>query len=184
MWKSAFRLLFSFNKNGIFAIYFILLKNYIAQKGYISLNKIFFHFSIAFTFSVSAFENHFNSSPNENGLFFSISLISFLWKERQRCLERQYAFRLLENSYVIVFAKTSSHKILLNVFLNICNIQLQGRREVAQKSSQDEQTPFGNAISKVKIFSCEGSKPLEYDPKGMRSIILSRGSKSKLETKA
>lgn len=116
--------------------------------------------------------------------FFSISLISFLWKERQRCLERQYAFRLLENSYVIVFAKTSSHKMLLNVFLNICNIQLQGRREVAQKSSQDEQTPLGNAISKVKIFCCEGSKPLEYDPKGMRSIILSWSSKSKLETKA
>lgn len=63
--------------------------------------------------------------------------------------------------------------MLLNVFLNICNIQLQGRREVAQKSSQDEQTPLGNAISKVKIFCCEGSKPLEYDPKGMRSIILS-----------
>lgn len=46
-----------------------------------------------------------------------------------RCLERQYAFRLLENSYVIVFAKTSSHKMLLNISLNIFNIQLQGRRD-------------------------------------------------------
>lgn len=37
---------------------------------------------------------------------------------------------------------------------------------MAQNRSQDEQTPLGNAISKLKIFSCKGSKPLEYDPKG------------------
>lgn len=51
------------------------------------------------------------------------------------CLERQYAFRLLENSYVIVFAKTSSRKMLLNVFLSIFNIQLQDRRDGSKQIS-------------------------------------------------
>lgn len=61
-------------------------------------------------------------------VFFPTSLSSFLWKERLRCLERQYAFSLLENSYVIVFAKISSHEMLLNIFLNVFNIQLQDRK--------------------------------------------------------
>ena len=52
---------------------------------------------------------------------------------------------------------------------------------MAQNRSQDEQTPLGNAIFKLKIFSSKGSKPLEYDPKGS-SIILSGDSKSTLET--
>lgn len=45
--------------------------------------------------------------------------------------------------------------------------------EMAQNKSQDGQTPLGKAISKLKIFSCEGNKPLEYDPKGhdQRSVV-------------
>lgn len=52
-----------------------------------------------------------------------------------RCLERQYSSKLLENSYIIVFAKTSSYKMLLNVFLNIFNVQLQGRRDGSKQIS-------------------------------------------------
>lgn len=45
--------------------------------------------------------------------------------------------------------------------------------DMAQNKSEDGQTPLGNAISKLKIFSREGNKPLEYDPKGrkQRSIV-------------
>lgn len=122
---------FSFNKSETLAMYFLLLKNYIVQKGYMSPNKLFFHFSTASTFSVSAFEKHFNSSLNENVLFFPLLELFPVYKSR--CLERQYAFRLLENSYVTVFEKASSHKMLLNAFLNILNIQLKGRRHGSNK---------------------------------------------------
>lgn len=45
---------------------------------------------------------------------------------------------------------------------------------MAQNESQDEQTPSGNVISKLKIFSCKGSKPLEYDLKGHEQHYIVR----------
>lgn len=61
-------------------------------------------------------------------MFFFFPLPELFPLYKSRCLERQCAFRLLENSYVIVFEKASSYKKLLNVFLNIFNFQLEGRR--------------------------------------------------------
>lgn len=78
---------------------------------------------------------------------------------------------MLENGYVIVFAKTSSHEMLLNIFLNIF-IFNYNVEELTWNKSHDGQTPSGNAISKLKIFRHEGNKPLEYDPKGHKQSSI------------